>query len=371
MSTLRRLRTPAYATLLFVAVFGLLELITSPGDRLYAFIYERGFVQPAAIGVSCLIIVMLLQRLAAYREDRDRIERAKNGVGALPDDIAKCLQAVSSTRQIYGNAAALTHAERLAEDHKSSVRKSYAGINYLGGCLPALGLFGTMLGMSNALFTAFASGSVGPESVQAFVSSLATAMDTTVMSMACAAPLLAGMWLLERLENENGTRMAEFVREHFALDGFVHANETIDALRTELNQLGSAVAVEAGAAFKELLGQTAAEYRDSQSNVVEQIFDRQRRHDRETVDRLAERTATHMAEAVAVMVEQVELHNRDLVKEVTRQIGQLEQALHDRTPEEVIIRYRHDRGAEGNGHTRTNGFGGRLDLANGKKVAHD
>lgn len=39
------------------------------------------------------------------------------------------------------------------------------------------------------------------------------------------------------------------------------------------------------------------------------------------------------------MVKQVEDHNRRLAEEVTKQVGQLERALQNRTPEEVIIRY--------------------------------
>ena len=70
-----------------------------------------------------------------------------------------------------------------------------------------------MLGLSGALFDAFGEGKLTDQAVQQFVSSLATALDTTVLAMLCAAPVFFASFLLCRRENELHDHQIGYVKE--------------------------------------------------------------------------------------------------------------------------------------------------------------
>lgn len=72
-------------------------------------------------------------------------------------------------------------------------------INFLDFLLSAIGIFGTILGLSNSLLTAFSEGSDGVKGIQQFVVSLTTVFDTTVLALACAKLVDGFAWVVGRI----------------------------------------------------------------------------------------------------------------------------------------------------------------------------
>ena len=210
------------------------------------------------------------------------------------------------------------------------------------GLIPALGLFGTMLGVSNALFTAFSGGSLGPEAVERFVGGLATAMDTTLLAMACSMPLFGFAWLLERVEHGLADDYERYVRQQCSVPDIAQKTDSTAALQAELRGLTRRIAAEAKATFAQFLGSAAEDYRQSIERAVQDVFETQRAHDQSMVQQVALEVATALRESVETMGEVIREHNQHVATEMTDHVGRLEQALHNRTPEEVVVRYRHN-----------------------------
>jgi biopolymer transport protein ExbB/TolQ len=349
MHSFKPLRVLAVATGLFVLVLGGIDLIADRHGRLYGFVNERGFVQPTEIYVACVVAALLWGRFRQWRNNRLQLGLVDGASDAPLPEARRAADAVCATREAHGSVAAVAHAERLADESRQGLHRSYAMINYLAGMLPALGLFGTMLGLSNGLFAAFSGGTMGPDAVKQFVSSLAVAMDTTVLAMVLAAPLFAVAWLLERTERDLIDRWHQRLRAELGLDHTADADPTVDALRTELRSLAGGIASEANACFQKALQSSAAAYRDSLHEAVKDIFDAERARDRKAVQSLAVEIAKGLARSLEALVQETESLNRRLADEVTAQMGQLAQALRSRTPEEVIIRYQHNASAGNNG----------------------
>lgn len=328
MTFLKLLRVPALTAGLLCLTYGGISAIAFPGDRLYAFIYQRGFVQPTTISVFCLVVVLLLGRLWRYRRERAGLrDLASQKLRDLPQAIANRLQAVAKTQEKHGNAAALAHAERLAAEHEQALHNSYAALNYLAGALPALGLFGTMLGMSNGLFYAFASGKFGTGTVQQFVTCLGVAMDTTVLGMVCAAPAFACAWLLERWEKAAADQYAGYVRMRLGLNEAAHTDQTVDALRTELRSVAREMAAEAKSAFEVALRRSVDQYGQSLGASVAEIFSNQRAHENQVLQQVVSRVSTQLGEALQGLGERIEANHRGLTEQLLKQLGQLEGAL--------------------------------------------
>jgi hypothetical protein len=174
-------------------------------------------------------------------------------------------------------------------------------------------------------------------------------MDTTVLAMVLAAPLFACAWFLERLEKGWAERTHRHLLAQLGLEE-THANPTTDALRVELRALAVAIAGEANDCFQQALQTSTDAYRENLQAALKQTFDVERARDRKMVQTVAAEVATGLARAVQAMAQEAEAQNRRLVNEMTLQMGQLEQALRNRTPEEIIIRYQHHGPANGNGN---------------------
>lgn len=339
MRSCRWLRVVVAAAALLGCVHLLLLQVAQPGDRFFAFVYERSLVQHVTLLVASIVIVLLFARLRRYRWNHRCLKSLRHGQGTPPDDLVEQLDAVSSTLREHGLEAAASRAEQIAENHAERIHKAYETINFLAGALPALGLFGTMLGLSNSLFIAFSTGSQGSQSVQTFVTALSTAMDTTVLAMACAVPLFGCAWLFGRLEGELADRYADYVRKQFALDEIPPGDTTTSTLHSELRRVTNRLTTEAKAAFGQLLEVSATAYRQTLEQVIEDVFAHQRRRDSEMVKRVAAEVANSLGQSVNRVGDLVQRQNGRLAEGVIDQVGKLEKVLRNRTPEEVVIRY--------------------------------
>ena len=362
------------ATVIFEAFCGAIRSTAGPGDRLYEFFFCRSAVQLATMYVCALAITLLLFRAIRHLGHRVRLSWAesRNGSARLPKALVKHLNAVRNQLTRNGAAAAVSRAENIAQEHEAAVRRAYEPIGFLGGLLPALGLFGTVLGLSNSLFAAFAGGTVGPEAVQQFVTALATALDTTVLAMACAIPVFAAIWLLSRLEAGLGDRYAALVCKAFqteklnaALAGAAASTsppaaspESVDVFRAELRAVTAEIASQTQVAFAELLRSAAKSHEQHVDRSLQRVLDHQRNREETTGDKIAVRVADRLGKSVDSMYKLIEKHNGRATKHMLREFRRLETALRERTPEEVILRFNHNGKSAENDHEQEQSHAG-------------
>ena len=315
---------------------------SEPADRLYQFLYERGPVQYTIPFVACLVMVLLFERINRYRWNSRRFKALERGQGQAPKELADQLEVVSATYDKHGPTAAVARVEKVAQDHDKRIDKAHETINYIACSLPALGMFGTMLGLSKSLFVAFGSGEKGPAAVHMFVAALGTAMDTTVLGMACVVPLCGCAWLLCRFEHELGDQYSAYVQRQLDLDDVAASDKTVHVLTAELRCLTGKIAEEAKAAFEQILKDSANTYRENLEQAVETVFSLQRRHDKNMVRKVAAELAAGLGQSVHRVSDLLEQQNDRHAENMIQHVGQLEKALQNRTPEEILIRYQHN-----------------------------
>ena len=352
MRAANRIGLLVWTTILCAVVHGALQNFALPGDRLYAFIYERGPVQYATLYVACLVAMLLLGRFLKCRWGRGQLEslqrRPQQATGPLREEVA----AVAAICEQRGGTAASARIGRLAEERQTEVQRAYETIHFFTGLLPALGLFGTLLGLSDALFAAFSGGVLNSAAIQQFVTGLATAMDTTVLGMACAAPLAGGAWLLSRCEDAVVEQFARYLRQRFDVQDGPAADRTAEVLQAELRRLTQRMAEEAKLAFGKLLETSAQTYREQLEHAVQAVLAAQRAHDERMVHKLMAQVGESLRGSLGTLGEVIKEHNGHMAEAVVREVGHLGTAIRRRTPEEVIIRYQQDSSVNNNGHAR-------------------
>jgi len=191
------------AASLVILLYCTVGWLSEPGDRIHDFLFDRSVVQYVTLLVFALVVTLLGYRLIGHLRSTKELRKIQLGenCGTIPDSpLGRHIRTWKDTLTRQGAGTAIVLAERFAEEREKETQRGYELINFLVCSLPALGLFGTMLGLSSALSVAFSKGSFEKESIQGFVSSLGTALDTTVLALACA--MAAGMvvWLLNRIE---------------------------------------------------------------------------------------------------------------------------------------------------------------------------
>jgi biopolymer transport protein ExbB/TolQ len=195
--------------------------LSGPGDYLYEMIFHRSFVQYLTLFAFALILTLLggrVIRCICSKREIHKLHDDRNPNAILDSLLGDIISKTTDALARHGPDAALTQAEQFADQQKETTQQAYETINFLMCLLPALGLFGTMFGLSGAMSAAFAKGSMSKESIGIFVSSLGTALDTTVLAMVCAMVAGAIMWLLTRIEKPLQEQRADLVRRLSGLD---------------------------------------------------------------------------------------------------------------------------------------------------------
>jgi biopolymer transport protein ExbB/TolQ len=315
---------------------------TKPGDHFYAFIYQRGPVQHVTLAVACIVIAMLSYRFSHHRRSQVQFKTFHEGKGQPPAELARQLEVVGKTCAEHGVKAGAGRMTQVAEEYETTVQQGHEVIGFVASALPALGLFGTLLGLSDALFAGFGSNAGTSESVRVFVAGLATAMDTTVLGIACAVPLFGCAWLLSRNERALGEEYATHVRNRFRLDEVVQGDDSVHAMQTELRRLTVKIGAEAKQIFEQMIKDSAEAYRDNLERAFQDVFMLQRRNDKEMVKQIAAELAASLGQSVHRVGDLVEHHNGRLAENMIQHVGQLEKVLRNRIPEEVIVRYQHN-----------------------------
>jgi biopolymer transport protein ExbB/TolQ len=352
MSLGKRFAVVASSAALCGLIHGALLLLTRPGDRLYALIYDRGFVQYLTLYMAALVVVLLLVRQGKHRRERFLLEAAQRQPSVPPGPLGEAVASVAAAHEEQGAAAAAARIARLAEERQTEVQRAYEAIHFLTGTLPALGLFGTLLGLSDALFAAFSGGALDSGALQQFVTGLATAMDTTVLGMACAAPLVGSAWLLSRREEALVEHCARYLRERFGVQDAPLADRTTGILQMGLRRLTQKVAEEAKVTFGRLLETSAQTYREQLEHAVQAVLAAQRAHDERMVHRLAAHVGESLRESLGAVGTLITEHNGHTAEAIVHEVGRLRAALRRCTPEEVVIVYPQTGRVNNHGHSR-------------------
>jgi len=221
------------------------------GQRIHDFLFKRSEVQYVTLFVFALAIVLLGHRLIQHVRSRRKVDKIRRGEDWREMPNSPFTEHIATLRDVAtqeGMTSAFSRAERFAQERQKDIQRAYDSINFLVCSLPALGLFGTMLGLSSALFGAFSQGSFGSESIETFVSSLGTALDTSVLALSCALVIGLLAWLLNRTEKEFQEQRLEILLEVAGLNRYTPRStnsrqsdsgqtpnaDIVDAVRIEL-----------------------------------------------------------------------------------------------------------------------------------------
>jgi biopolymer transport protein ExbB/TolQ len=336
--------------------------VFEPGDRPFEILFHRSFIQYLTVYVSALVTTLLGQRLWIYmcaKRSFQMVQKDKQlwtipnlVFGEEPDTIRQELIE-------NGGEGVFLYVDELARAWKDKIRKAYGSINSLVFCLPGLGLFGTMIGMSNSLFSAFGQGNADPEAAQQFVAGLSTALDTTILAMACLLIIGGLSWLLNHLEEELIDRRVGFVRKALrkklpfespaslpTAGANNHTRLEKCAFRAELRTLTVEILEEAMSKFEQKLHDMAESYRVNLERVVNDIFSKQRAHEQTLVDNIASNLNTSVKH-IGVLIER---HNNHAAKAVVSRLKRFTGILEKRIPSELVIRYERNGEAKLEGH---------------------
>jgi biopolymer transport protein ExbB/TolQ len=188
------------SVILFVLILSALHFIVRQGSQLFEFFFARSFVQYVTIYIFAFTVILLGSRTIFFLRNTQQFNAARKGKRILSDQT----KTVNEVLMKSGAEAAISFVNHMIKEEKNKISKSYEIINFLLCSLPACGLFGTMLGLSNSLFTAFSAGVGREKGIQQFVTALSTALDTTVLAMACAMFLGGFAWNMDLLSSMPG-----------------------------------------------------------------------------------------------------------------------------------------------------------------------
>ncbi len=352
----RRVIVIGIAILLFAMLCAAIRLTTAPGSQVYEMVFHRSFVQYLSLFTFVLILTLLGDRARTRWLAARRLRQIARAEQPWASDLAFGEDADAFGQELArnGRSGVPDTVQYLADLWRNRMRGAYEFVGSLVCLLPALGLFGTMLGIHDALFASFGQGSHGPEAVNKFIGSLAVALDTTVLALGAALIAGAMSWIMQRLEKTQIEERSQFVRqalaERFALslvegdagaaDDNTRAIRPATVLQSELRVLLTAVFEQALSRFDQRLREVIASNRTELATVVADVFERQHGHEQAVVQRLADEIRKSMSDIESVLKQ----HNTLAMKRFASSLGRLSQTISRRIPGELVIRY------DGNGH---------------------
>jgi biopolymer transport protein ExbB/TolQ len=291
-----------------------------------------------------------LIRYVRSKREVHRIQRCKDWKEIGDSPLNNHIEKVRDMLARDDAEVAFSHAECFAQRQREDTQRAYDVINFLVCSLPALGLFGTMLGLSGALSAAFSEGSLGSDSIKTFVSSLGTALDTTVLALGCAMVAGSTAWLLNRMENLLLQQQTAVIHAVSGLDGFnlqLNADRPASSRDTRDLDIAETVRTEVQALLAENVAKITSRFdgclegleelarmsveRSAQSNSI----------DGQGINRanLAEAITSCLDNAMERIGELIITHNGDAIKNVTSALNRFAGAIDERIPRELVISY--------------------------------
>lgn len=169
------------------------------GNQIFEFFFDRGFVQCLTLYVFAFIIVLLGNKVIISLRRNLKINAASKRIR----DIA---------------APAISSNERIVKDKKIKIHNIYKIINFLDFLLSAIGIFGTLLGLSNSLFDNFSEGGGIVKVSQQIVTALSTLLDTTGLDLAYAKLVGGFAWVMGSIRYRFIEQYTSLIRKIFLLE---------------------------------------------------------------------------------------------------------------------------------------------------------
>ena len=321
-----RIISTGMAVLMTAMILAAVDLLAWPGTWIYEFFFHRSVIQFVTLLVFSLTLTLLFGRLIKFGRRRRRTVHA----------------GVTSSRAA---------AEGLSEE----ISTAYEAFNFLISMMPALGLLGTVLGLSISLSTAFGGASVGPMALQQFVTALATALDTTVLGLICAMITGALAWLLNRAEHEDCKKRFSENGKGICLDMSKGAGE--ESILAEWNgdcfPAAGDTSIQLQWTAAQILNRTGISLEQFQRSAIEalraNLAGTVREHFREECahqQELTKNLSSDLRGAVHDVGDLIERRAQKSARELDRNLCALNKTLRQRTPSEVIIHYNGNGAAE-------------------------
>lgn len=154
MRVIKSLFTFGIAADLVILLYCAVSRMFKPGDRIHDFLFDHSAVQYVTLFTFALVVTLLGYRLIRHlcsTRELSKIRRIGQR-GTIPDSpLGRHIRTWKDTLTRHGTGAALALAERFTKEQEKGTQQGYEVINFPVCSLPALGLFGTMLGLSSAL----------------------------------------------------------------------------------------------------------------------------------------------------------------------------------------------------------------------------
>jgi biopolymer transport protein ExbB/TolQ len=324
------------AILICIAVY-----LLGPDNRVFVMLFHRGPVQYLTLYAFSLIIILSINRLIVHiceKRQLNGVEDGKYGWQNNESALSKHLHAVRKMLSQNKCGAASLCVENFARQRKDDVHKSYELIHFLMGSLPAFGLLGTVLGLSDAMFRAFSSGQFGPASIKLFVSALGTALDTTVLALVCSLPAGMLVWLINRREIELVESETKFVKSVFSLNTpsvsqAEHTENEVFSMKDFKKEMQSLVA--------QIVAETISKGCEGVGKAVDEILSRQQIHEETAVKKIA----GNLNKSIESMNNVIIRNNNHAANTMVSGLRYIIGTLDKRVPNELVIRYNHGKEA--------------------------
>jgi biopolymer transport protein ExbB/TolQ len=347
MSIKKRAILILIAVVLVVFFHQFVRLVANPGDRLFDFFFARSFVQYLTLFTFAYTLILLSDRFVHYLHNKKELQNAvkfKKDWQLHGGILAEQLKVLNETLVKNGISGVIPQIRKQQAQLKQETSRVYEAINALVCLLPALGLFGTVLGLSNSLFTAFSGNAVGSEAIRKFVGALAIALDTTVLGLACS--IIAGICvrLMVRLEEVLCEYREKFLRQLLHLDKLAHSSPAVAAGATNAIQPAADIDV-FRTELRAITNEIVSHIKMSLEGFWVGMANKQFKYNQAAIDKVADSIASRLNNTISKLTVVVEKHNNHTAKVFAAQVRTLEHSINRRIPNEVIVRYEH------NGHT--------------------
>jgi biopolymer transport protein ExbB/TolQ len=353
METRTKILTHVLAAVLLALCFVLVAATFGVGSRVYGFLFERGVVQVAILYVFVVAMVLLARRATAHLRGRKAFgghgQREPGGDSAEGRRLSDRVTQVRRVLVSAGGAASLRCARETSRDESEAIADYYEVIDFIASVLVGLGLFGTVLGLSNSLFQAFSSGGESGHAVQMFVAALSTALDTTVLGLMTAGVVSVSGRMLERSEMARSDANDQWVRGALHLDeleeSLARASEGVpgtprasdqEIARAELRAIAASVADGATTRFAEFIEDMADAHRAALATIAAETAAHSRREEELVENR---RWQEEVLEGLTAIREILGSQGDGLTDAIKREIEGLEKSLHETRPTEVVLKY--------------------------------
>jgi biopolymer transport protein ExbB/TolQ len=321
-------------------------LLTNP-QPVHDFFFNRSPIQWLTLTAFFFTLTALAHRVWSHARVRSALHAlTEQALEADSTLVSQRCARVQECKVRVGSGAAARYNRDLAQRDEESLERVYGLFNQALQFIVALGLFGTIWGISQQMLSSFATLDSGnPEHLKTLLSSfgvaLSTALDTTILALVCSLVLSVLMTPLQWLEMNALRAVTAGVDQRLSLEFVAYAPyaDLLDVARTHLLTLTHNMLRAIRAGMEPLVTDLIQTVDTALRDLGRQHLDALQEHERDFHAQLVEQLAQHKTDTVRALEAQGE-QVRSLLAVVLQQVvQQLQQA------PEVSIRYPQTNGA--------------------------